>query len=317
MRKITLIIVSIIVCFVGLATSGCNGNLDSAELPHDGNLNFEEMFPDAEFIGHFSEGLADIRIDGLWGFIDYDGNMIIEPQFEGTSMFRNGFARFHIFNENTVEAMGLIDRYGNIVVPPIYGSIRNFSEGLAAVRVGTWETGLYGFIDREGNLVIEPQFDSLDYYFSGQSEFSEGRVVMLLDGKYGAIDRYGNVIVPFIHEEMFAFNEGLAAVKIDELWGFVNLDGSMAIEPQFRFITWRGIFSEGRTRVSIDGKFGFIDREGNVVVEPQFDTVEPFRNGMAWVQIGCCAEDNNVSYGRIDRYGNFVVPMRRGSLCEK
>ena len=93
-------------------------------------------------------GLFPVRSNGKWGFIDKEGNFVIYPQFD--------------------YAVG-------------------FSEGLAAVRIGDWETGKSGFINKEGKIVINLQFD-------GAGEFSEGLAVVGIGEKYGVIDKTGKIV---------------------------------------------------------------------------------------------------------------------------
>jgi hypothetical protein len=91
-----------------------------------GDKAFEGVF---ERAGEFSEGLAPVQVDGVWGFVDVEGNPVVQPQFE--------LSRLH-----TVE-MYLIPDWGG------------FHEGLAPVVSG----GKVGYIDKTGEFVIEPQFD--------------------------------------------------------------------------------------------------------------------------------------------------------------
>ena len=37
--------------------------------------------PKYEDARSFSNGLAAVKVNGLWGYIDTEGNMVIEPQF--------------------------------------------------------------------------------------------------------------------------------------------------------------------------------------------------------------------------------------------
>ncbi len=98
--------------------------------------------------------------------------------------------------------------------------------------------------------------------------------------------------------EIAPFSEGLAAVRQDNQWGFINEEGALVIN--FRNdMYWNkdadtsksdilGIrypmFKEGRcliTKMVEDGVplYGFIDTKGNTVFEPQFLNVYPFKDG--------------------------------------
>jgi len=42
--------------------------------------------------GAFSEGLVAIRVDGLWGYMNRAGDIVIEPRFQEAYTFTNGVA---------------------------------------------------------------------------------------------------------------------------------------------------------------------------------------------------------------------------------
>ena len=59
------------------------------------------------------------------------------------------------------------------------------------------------------------------------------------------------------------FSEGLAAVKKDDLWGYIDASGKMVIPPRYH---WAQEFEDGRAEVTLpDGDEVIIDRTGNVV----------------------------------------------------
>ena len=66
------------------------------------------------------------------------------------------------------------------------------------------------------------------------------------------------------------FSEGLAAVRVDGLWGFLDERGALAIEPQYSGVGYGG-FLDGYTIVYTDGRLrsAVIDRAGNVVLEDE------------------------------------------------
>ena len=84
------------------------------------------------------------------GYIDQTGKLVIEPQFENARDFSEGMARVRVS-----EKWGYINKTGQLVIKPQFAYCLDFSEGLARVRVGR----KWGFIDKTGKYVIKPQFD--------------------------------------------------------------------------------------------------------------------------------------------------------------
>ncbi len=81
-------------------------------------------------------------------------------------------------------------------------------------------------------------------------------------------------------DEAWDFHEGMARVKIDGKWGYINKEGTVIIEPQFD----RAFdFHEGMAPVNIDGKWGYINKEGTVIIKPQFDDAYYFQESLARV----------------------------------
>ena len=97
--------------------------------------------------------------NGLYGFIDQNGNYVIEPQFynigDKYDLFSFGVA-FVQDNENMPKLWGLIDTSGNYILEPTFSDVGKFtSDELAYVQ--DKESGLYGYIDPTGTYQIEPQ----------------------------------------------------------------------------------------------------------------------------------------------------------------
>ena len=198
---------------------------------------------------------------------------------------------------------GFIDRTGKVVVETEYSQVDDFSEGMAAVKVGGTHSigGKYGFIDRTGRMVIAPRFEKAKH-------FREGRAAVLLDGKWGFINREGKICVAPRYEWVWDFSEGLAAFREEKKCGFVNRQGEVVIEPTYHSV-WHG-FREGLAPVAVaqkavDGQtekppYGYIDTTGKVVIEPRFERASQFSEGLAAVQIG-------ERWGFVDRDGEVVI----------
>jgi serine/threonine-protein kinase len=100
----------------------------------------------------------------------------------------------------------------------------NFSEGLAPVLVGDFETGKWGYIDSTGNMVIEPQFDNA-------YEFSDGIATVRIADKWGFIDMTGQHVIDPQFDDTWAFYGGIARVRIGNECGYIDLAGNYIWGP--------------------------------------------------------------------------------------
>ena len=125
--------------------------------------------------------------------------------------------------------------------------------------------------------------------------------------KWGYITVDGNIIMPTQFEEVGKFvSDGLLAVKINGLWGYMDEHGAMAIAPQYKDAK---TFSEGLAVVSnvndgYNDLYAAIDTKGEIVIQPQFINFYSFVDGVAWVLEK--SDINNV--GVVNLTGGIVLP---------
>lgn len=103
------------------------------------------------------------------------------------------------------------------------------------------------------------------------------------NGKYMMIDTKGREITePLFDDADFFVNiNEYAAVKIDDKWGFLNLEGKLIIDAKYDDAF---SFSCGLAPVLVEGKWGYIDINEKLVIEPQFNMAKSFnKKGMAQV----------------------------------
>ena len=101
---------------------------------------------------------------------------------------------------------GYINKNGQLVIGANYDDCRNFSEGLAVVRI----KGRWGFINKEGDIVIPVQY-------KGAYDFKEGLArVQTFEEVMGFVDPTGKMAIPAKFEEVQDFSEGLARIRENE-----------------------------------------------------------------------------------------------------
>ncbi len=110
-----------------------------------------------------------IQQSGKWGWVDGDGKMIINPQFDGAQPF-NGSSKAAIKSNNQ---WGYIDTEGKIVINPQFEYALPYNGDAAIVK----SSGRVGLIDSEGKYLLNPQEGALSEDFeslliTGQTAFS-------------------------------------------------------------------------------------------------------------------------------------------------
>ncbi len=85
--------------------------------------------PEFDWALIFREGLALIQINKKWGFINSAGKIVIEPQFDHADSFSEDLAHVQIFREKYYS--GYIDKNGNWVIQPIFNGGTDFNNGEA------------------------------------------------------------------------------------------------------------------------------------------------------------------------------------------
>jgi len=111
----------------------------------------------------------------------------------------------------------------------------------------------WGFCDRGRNIVVHPDFDEVAL-FSG-----DGLARVKVDGNYGYVDREGAVVAPATFPLAASFKGGLASVQSNGKWGYLDTRGSFAIRPVYDFAC---SFEEGLAAVQIGHRWGYVGGSG-------------------------------------------------------
>ena len=114
--------------------------------------------------------------------------------------------------------------------------------------------------------------------------FSEGLAWVKRDGKYGAINTKGETIVPFQYRDAQEHHDGLAWADRFNKRGLELINTKGEIVATYSRIHEVQCFSEGLAAVKIDKKWGYINTAGEVVISPKYDEVRTFEDGLALVE---------------------------------
>jgi hypothetical protein len=164
---------------------------------------------------------------------------------------------------------GCIDMLGKTVVPFIYKSLGPvIHHWLSFLKNGKW-----GWLDKNGRVIIEPKFDQVGKW---NQEYWWGRIA----DSYTLYDFSGDVICDEGWERIVTPNKYMAVVKTKIGWKYINHDFSNRLQLTSGY-EWADHFSEGMAPVKRNDLWGFIDLAGIEVIAPRYSRVNSFSEGLA------------------------------------
>lgn len=150
---------------------------------------------------HFENNLAKISISKVgYNFINEKGKFISKIMFEYAGDFNEGFAKvvlnrkwgFINTNGEIVINKEILKSEGEVLTSLLFESVSDFKEGLAVVKV----RGKYGYIDYNGNFVIKPQFLFASVFVNGKALIIPDPQVHRKRG-YNYIDKSGQILFEY------------------------------------------------------------------------------------------------------------------------
>jgi len=217
-----------------------------------GKVVIPELFAAAS---EFPDDPADLPagLDKDWCYFDRTGKIVIRvamgPHLHDGDPFVNGRLRM-----KDGFTWGYKDATGAWAIPPKYNDAQNFEGGLASVQKGDqWIV-----IDVHGIEVPENKKK-----IRAIGPYSGGLALVSDNGVLGWMDAQEHLAFPLRkYQEAFKFSDGLARFKLDDLYGYLDKSGNMAIKNQYEGAE---DFDHGLARVRTRTSAAYIDAAGAIV----------------------------------------------------
>lgn len=265
-------------------------------------------------LSDYSFGFAKVKKAGKYGFIDKEGNEIVECVYEDAGTFSDGMA---YVKQNG--KYGFIDNLGELTIPIQYSKVQDFADGLAWIN----DDGPWCVIDKYNNKVftfmkpsksrsdfedglskITPPGDAPDYYIDNKGE------ILNLDGhtpdyNYGV---FSDQLILCTSEDADGNSKSYYIDRNKNI--IINGDPKYSYCPFVNglapFISWE------------DSMMGYINKKGEVAIPPTipfmaFDDLETggvFYNKEGMIRTIKFTEEEEIRYGFIDVHGQLVVPYK-------
>jgi hypothetical protein len=237
-----------------------------------------------------AEGMCPVSRDGLWGFIDYDGNLVLDFKYHspGPPTFSHGVCVVQATDVDNRVLPGFvyIDKSGKVLFGGKgFQSARPFVGELAIVVLFEPLNPIpqIGAVDLQGHVRRTPGISS-------NADFHEGLVIAQSGPgiKFGFKDTKLEWAVRPAYDEVQSFSDGLAWVEQQTVggvkkWGAINKNGRVAVP--FVYSVRPEPFSEGLALVTCtNNAVGYINKTGTLIIPCQFQQGSRFAKGVAYVQ---------------------------------
>jgi hypothetical protein len=177
-----------------------------------------------------------IKENGLWGYAESLGKILISPKYDFATIFERDVARVKLNNK-----WGLINKQGEEITPIKYDYISLIdSLQLVYKKLGGMDLPIDN--NKTEKLYSPPLFR------------------VSIGGKHGVLDINGNETIPVIYDEIgYLSAEGFTHIRLGDKWGFA-IGAKVVIPAIYSEILYS--VSPNQETVKRDGKYYIVDKDG-------------------------------------------------------
>ncbi|MDD6250516.1 MAG: WG repeat-containing protein [Bacillales bacterium] len=233
------------------------------------------------------KNLYRILVGDKYGYMDSQGNIVIEPQYDGATLrFKQVYCMV-----SKDDKKFLIDKNNNVVkeLDNSIEIIEPFSVG-EDINFIVKKTGDKWYIC---DSLLKKKSDYYDEFIIGDELFNVKK-----NNKWGFIDCDGNIVIDFIYDKAWGFGQdSLARVVRDNKHFYIDTKGNCVISVDSTITD----FHNNRAAVIKDGEKCLIDKHGIVICKLDVDEIYIFGDD----NLATVVKDDRAS--KIDTLGNIVL----------
>jgi hypothetical protein len=236
--------------------------------------NKGEIISDLEgfrIYSNFQNGSLKLEKDKKFGYLDSLGKIVFKPQFDDVVYYQKPGTLF--CKQNNKWALVNPKKTNDLAF--VYETIEGSIEEIVISKLnGKW----IGLDTKKQNQI--------EYAFEELAILGNAYLLVRKKDKYGVIDVYNKKMIDFIYDNIQAANlypTTLFKVTQNGKYGLADKKGKVLGKG----IIYQEIrnYSEGFVAIKINNLWGFVNEKGEIVIEPNLDECKNFRNGKVNVRL--------------------------------
>lgn len=240
----------------------------------------------------FSEGRSPIRKNNLYGYVNNNLEIVIQPIYNVANRFLRGIAKVA-----SNKKFGIIDLEGNTILETIYDDLHYYDytrKGLTFGLIRAKYNGKWGLLDRSGKTIVEFRYENID--------------INSLEDCYAADDAFISLDAKLLIPNDYAYK------KIDH-------DHNVVLNPNdYRWVSSFFPHSDGAINLSLhkrrpdnqvslvkswEDKMGAVNRNGDFIIPCIYDSLVPCNPYNSKIIIAKLKDD----FGCINTDGEIIIPF--------
>jgi hypothetical protein len=277
---------------------------------------FQMEFPEYPFmqelsvdIDLFQMKLYPVVINGMYGYMNAQGKLIVPAIYSEVAPFQDGLAVV-----SKEELFGIIDKKNQVIVDFQYDEILEFFQNRAIVRKGE----KYGVIDRLGKLVFPLVFDDISFTGSFYDTEKDEKIRMYdlnfqevayveevaIEPNKFKLTNWQNPAFEFIGDLDLKSNRAVVKVKVTGQLNYIDSTGKLMLTNSLEWFADAlnvAKFANGFAVFRKKEKFGLIDVNGKVIQKPIYEASGPYT--------GFWPVKDKGNWALLDVKGKVVLPF--------
>ena len=208
-------------------------------------------------ISNYIDGIASVRINDKYNFIDKNGNILSKQLFDYAWDFNKNVAKVELDNK-----YNFINKEGILISNIWFDLAQEFNDGIVSVELHD----SYNFLNIEGNLLSNQWFDY-------SLPFKHGTAYIEINNNGNYIDKEANILFDYASSPDSTF--GLSIVKLNNKENFFTYKSKLLSDTWFDEVS---AFYDDVSIVKLNNKYNMINLEGNLIFDDWYDKVGEFND---------------------------------------
>lgn len=216
----------------------------------------------------FEGNRATVKLsEGTYAVIDRSGKALKTLECLELYGFSGGKAAFR---QSSDGKYGYVDTNGNIVIQPAFDHAESFRDHRAVVSIWADGRQIHGLIDENGRFIMEPRYDEILMLGEHRAALGIPRDPDIPFGglKYALADTDGNLLTDFVFMSIGKFSGGIASATDNTSTFFINTSGKKVENLPVLEGAGQIEMLDGLIYANIDQRPFYINKQGQVIYRP-------------------------------------------------